>query len=135
MLFQMKLHCIFDDARALGSISVEYPLSGLNPYKTSSQLRRRFKVMRNSVRWMVMFLLTAIASVSQLPAQSGSGAITGTVQDANGSILVSAKVTVEPSGRQAASNDQGQFRITNLPAGDYTLTTSYVGFAVSTTKV
>jgi TonB-dependent receptor len=91
--------------------------------------------MRNSMRWMVMFLLTAIASASQLQAQSGAGAITGTVQDAAGSILVSAKITVEPSGRQAASNDQGQFRITNLPAGEYTLTSSYVGFAVTTTKV
>ena len=36
-------------------------------------------------------------------------------------------------GRQAATNDQGQFRITDLPAGEYTLTVSYIGFAPSTT--
>ena len=38
-------------------------------------------------------------------------------------------------GRQVATNDQGQFRITDLPAGDYTLTASYIGFAPSTTNV
>jgi TonB-dependent receptor len=62
-----------------------------------------------------------------------SGAIAGTVQDSGGAILVSAKVIVQPSGRQVATDNQGQFRIANLPAGDYTLTISYVGFAPFTT--
>ena len=70
-----------------------------------------------------------------LQAQTQTGTIAGTVQDAGGSILVSAKVIVEPTGRQAATNDQGQFRISNLPAGDYTVTTSYVGFAPATTSI
>ena len=65
-------------------------------------------------------------------AQAQTGTIAGTVQDAGGSILVSAKITIEPIGRQAATNDQGQFRIADLPPGDYTLTASYIGFATFT---
>jgi hypothetical protein len=53
------------------------------------------------------------------------------VQDAGGSILKSARVTIEPTGRQAATNDQGQYRIWDIPAGEYTVTISYVGFAPS----
>jgi len=62
-------------------------------------------------------------------AQMGNGAVAGTVQDSSGSILVSAKVTLEPSHRQAVSDNHGEFRISNLPAGEYKLTASYVGFA------
>ncbi len=66
---------------------------------------------------------------------AGSGAITGIVQDPGGAILVSAKVVVEPTGRQAASDDSGEFRIGGLPSGSYTVTVSYVGFAPYTTTV
>ena len=64
----------------------------------------------------------------RLNAQTQTGSVSGTVQDSAGSILVSAKITIEPSGKQAASDDQGEFRITNLPPGDYTVAVSYVGF-------
>ena len=68
-------------------------------------------------------------------AQTQTGVIVGTVQDSGGSILVSAKVIIQPTGKQAATNDQGQFRISGLPAGDYTVTASYIGFTASTATV
>jgi TonB-dependent receptor len=61
--------------------------------------------------------------------------IAGTVQDPGGAILVSARVVVQPSGRQAATDNHGLFRIANLAPGTYTLTVSYVGFAPYTTTV
>jgi TonB-dependent receptor len=68
-------------------------------------------------------------------AQTQTGGIAGTVQDAAGSILASARITIEPTGRQGVTNDQGQFRIADLPAGGYTVTVSYIGFAPSTAAV
>jgi TonB-dependent receptor len=68
-------------------------------------------------------------------AQGAKGVITGTVKDSGGSALASALVVVQPLGRSAVSNDQGQFRITDLPAGEYELTASYVGFGAFTQKV
>jgi iron complex outermembrane receptor protein len=73
----------------------------------------------------LLFCWTAIAAVGQV----NSGAITGSVQDSSGKVLIGAKVVVEPSDRQAVTDDNGQFRISNLAAGRYTLSASYVGFA------
>jgi TonB-dependent receptor len=42
--------------------------------------------------------------------------------------LSSALIELQPLGKKIVSDDQGQFRITEVPPGDYTLTASYVGF-------
>jgi TonB-dependent receptor len=87
--------------------------------------------------WLILscFILLVVTHPRSANAQTQNGTIVGTVQDAGGSILVSARITIEPTGRQAATNDQGQFRVSDLPAGDYIVTVSYVGFAPSTLPV
>jgi len=82
-----------------------------------------------------LFFLVLMSNSLLAKAQTQTGSIVGTVQDAGGSVLVSAKITIDPTARQAATNDQGQFRIADLPAGDYTVTVSYVGFSPSTVPV
>src|SRR5258707_6134192 len=81
---------------------------------------------------LVLFCLWVASPVS---AQTAPGGITGSVQDSAGAVFVSAKVVIQPSGRQVASDDQGQFRFPNLSPGQYTLTASYVGFKSFTTTV
>ncbi len=90
---------------------------------------RRFLLLRC---FAVLSMFFFGAGLLSLKAQTQTGNITGTVQDAGGSILVSAKVTVDPTKRETATNDQGQFRITDLAPGTYTVTVSYVGFTSST---
>src|ERR1700756_1835240 len=68
-------------------------------------------------------------------SQGGTGGITGSVQDSAGANLVSAKVEIQPGDRQVPSDNQGQFRIPNLPPGQYTLTVTYVGFRPYTATV
>src|ERR1700726_4977425 len=68
-------------------------------------------------------------------AQERKGTIAGTVKDEAHGSLPSALVELQPLGRKIASDDQGQFRMTDVPAGEYTLTVSYVGFASFTTSV
>ncbi len=85
--------------------------------------------MRFFVRSVVLFLVFTNMQLSlRLLAQTGTGVITGTVQDSAESALVGARVVVQPSGREVATDNQGQFRISGLAAGQYTLTVSYVGF-------
>ncbi|HEY2018722.1 MAG TPA: carboxypeptidase regulatory-like domain-containing protein, partial [Bryobacteraceae bacterium] len=94
------------------------------------------RVRRSSVvRWVGLFLLLFGIGAPLAISQNQTGSIEGTVQDSGGSILVSAKVTLDPTQRQAVTNDQGQFRITGLPPGNYTLTASYVGFTAFTSPV
>ncbi|HVS86743.1 MAG TPA: carboxypeptidase regulatory-like domain-containing protein [Candidatus Acidoferrum sp.] len=68
-------------------------------------------------------------------AQERKGTIAGTVKDEANSALTSALVELLPLGKKIASDDQGQFRITDVPAGEYTVSVSYVGFAVSNSTV
>src|SRR5229473_1586348 len=68
-------------------------------------------------------------------AQERKGTITGTVKDSGNSALQGALVEVLPLGRKIVTDDHGQFRITDVPAGEYTLSVSYVGLAVSNVPV
>jgi len=54
--------------------------------------------------------------------------VTGSVVDHSGSVLKGAEVELLPLGVTVSANDQGQFEMRDIPAGHYTLTTSYVGF-------
>jgi TonB-dependent receptor len=83
--------------------------------------------------FLVCFALLALTFSSL--AQERKGTIAGTVKDSANSALASALVEVLPLGKKIASDDQGQFRITDVPAGEYTLNVSYVGFAVSNSAV
>src|SRR5467141_4953328 len=68
-------------------------------------------------------------------AQERKGTITGTVKDSGNSALQSALVQLLPLGRKVVTDDHGQFRITDVPVGEYTLSVSYVGLTVSNTPV
>src|SRR6267143_171332 len=90
------------------------------------------------MRRFCSFLLVLILSIGLgLPAfaQSGKGAVTGTVTDSGGSILSGALVELLPLGIKVVSDDQGKFRITDVPVGEYTLSVSYVGLSVSNVPV
>jgi TonB-dependent receptor len=89
---------------------------------------------RKSPCLLLTFLILVSAAIASF-GQGGAGAITGTVQDSSGKVLVGAKVVIDPSGRRAATDDQGQFRIPNVPAGQYALSASYVGFATFSANV
>jgi hypothetical protein len=98
----------------------------------SSFLRRTFSPTKRIAIFNGFIFLCGICIGT---AQAQNGAITGTVQDSNGSVLISAKIDIQPTGREVVSDNQGQFRIANLTPGDYTLTASYVGFSPYTTTV
>ncbi len=66
---------------------------------------------------------------------SSNGSVTGTVKDSVGAVLQGAQIVLQPTATTVASNAQGVFLITDVKPGTYTVTTSYVGFADSTTTV
>jgi TonB-dependent receptor len=83
--------------------------------------------------FLVCFAVLTLAFSSL--AQERKGTIAGTVKDSANSTLASALVELLPLGKKTASDDQGQFLFTDVPAGEYTLNVSYVGFAVSNSTV
>jgi TonB-dependent receptor len=93
--------------------------------------------MRNALRSLLLLAIASLQMVWSIPvnAQGGKGVIAGTVKDSGGSVLTSALVVIQPLGKSAVSNDQGQFRIPDVPTGDYELSVTYVGFAAFSQKV
>jgi hypothetical protein len=65
--------------------------------------------------------------------EASTGVISGTVHDQSGTVVVgvAVKVTHVQTGltREAASNENGYYRFSLLPLGDYVLETSNSGFA------
>ena len=56
--------------------------------------------------------------------------VTGEVTDANNTVVFAgARVSIEGHQGSAVTDDRGKFRISGVPAGDYTLVVSYVGAA------
>ena len=81
------------------------------------------------------FLLWNIVFVTSAVAQERRGTLTGRVMDASQGVLQGARVELQPSGQSAVSDIHGEFTITNVTPGKYTLTVSYVGFDPFSTEV
>ena len=85
-----------------------------------------------------LFFVAALSSLFCLTpacAQEGKGSAAGTVKDSANAVLTGALVELQPLGRKVVSDDQGQYRIPDIPAGQYTLVATYIGFATSTAPV
>ena len=68
-------------------------------------------------------------------AQSGKGSLSGHVADTAGAVLQGAQVELLPRAGTVATDEQGEFTITNLAPGTYTVLISYVGFEPFTQEV
>jgi TonB-dependent receptor len=84
---------------------------------------------------VVLAIMSCVAWLFQAGAQERKGTISGHVTDASHGILQGARVQVQPTGQIAATDSQGQFTVSGLPAGKYTVTVSYVGFAPYSSEV
>jgi hypothetical protein len=81
-------------------------------------------------RTLVLICLLSIASLAL--GQGVSGRIVGTVADKNGSVVVGADVTItnQDTGISAkiVTNSAGEYRVDNLPPGNYTVVLDAPGF-------
>ena len=81
-----------------------------------------------------LLALTSAARAAVL-ASTDTAIIQGTVLDAAGAAVPGAEITLAPVKMTVVSDAQGAYRIPDVPAGKYTLTVSYIGFAPLTTNV
>ncbi len=79
---------------------------------------------------LVVLFLSAHAAFGQ--AQSNAADIQGTVKDSTGAVVPNATVTARNPNtnvtRNATTNDQGLYRIINVPPGDYEITVEAASF-------
>jgi hypothetical protein len=93
----------------------------------------------NSRQTAFALTLFALLLTTSAYAQNSRGSLRGTVQDATGARISSAKVVAQLSGssiqREAASEERGDFRLDDLPPGNYHITISARGFAAAQADV
>jgi Carboxypeptidase regulatory-like domain/TonB dependent receptor len=89
--------------------------------------------MRRTVAIFVALFSLVVVAVAA--AQSGTGSLRGTVRDEQGGVLPGVTVTARSpqalTPGVAVTDQAGEFRITNIAPGTYTLTAELTGFAVS----
>jgi len=86
------------------------------------------------------FLLAALLAIPQLAnAQELTATLSGSVADATGAVIPNATITISQNGvnsgaRTVQSDASGNYVVTNLPAGTYTVSISATGFETVTAK-
>jgi hypothetical protein len=87
----------------------------------------------NLLRTAFTLSLSATLLAANLYAQNSRGSLRGTVQDATGARIASAKIVAQLSGssvqRGTASEGSGEFRLDDLQPGNYQITVTASGFA------
>src|SRR5947209_9261693 len=91
--------------------------------------------MRTPIRFLtVLALVLSLFAVSASAQTSTTGSVEGTVTDVNGAAVPGVTVTVSGPNlirsQSATTNDEGIYRIPNIPPGRYTVTVEAAkGFA------
>src|ERR1035437_4992626 len=83
-------------------------------------------------KWLVLLVLVAVASIGAKAQLAGTGAISGTVQDPTGAVVVNATVTATNVDTNVQttrkSTKAGDYNITPLIPGTYMVSVAAAGF-------
>jgi len=86
---------------------------------------------RHSLALRLVFVLVVVL-LSSLPGQAQTATVGGMIVDASGAVVSGTSITTQNTetgiSRDAATNDAGLFRFSNLPPGPYTITIEKPGF-------
>lgn len=77
------------------------------------------------MRKLIMFAFLTLISALSIAQVSVSGRVS---DSESGDILIGANVVLEGTSFGAATDEKGQFKFTNVNAGNYTLVVSYLGY-------
>ncbi len=90
---------------------------------------------------LILSMPSSTHAVAMTAAESATtdslanGSIGGTITDTAGAVLKGAQIVLEPTGTSAVSKDHGDFSISGVKPGSYTVTVTYIGFKTFTSTV
>ncbi|MCE9602606.1 MAG: TonB-dependent receptor [Gemmatimonadetes bacterium] len=87
------------------------------------------KSLRRAPLWALLLTLALPNGVLAAPSDLNSPAVIGTVVDSAGAPLANANVIVAEVSRATTTNAQGEFVLRGLPAGEYHLSVTLIGYA------
>jgi len=80
----------------------------------------------------ILFVIAATLSAQAAMAQSDKGSVSGHITDSSGSVLQGAEVELQPGTILTKTGPKGEYFLNSLTPGTYTITVTYVGFALFT---
>ena len=87
-------------------------------------------------RFLMLFLLTFTVSLSlHALLKSDTGTISGNVRDSTGAVLPGAQIKLQPGATSVTSNANGDYVISDIAPGSYTVTVMYLGFTTFSSPV
>lgn len=89
----------------------------------------------HTIRKINLSICLCILGIITAVAQSKEGVISGNVYTDNQKPLVNANILIEELQKGAISDSNGNFEITNIPFGDYTVTASMIGYNTISKKI
>src|SRR5580698_3974675 len=98
------------------------------------QMQSLQSLFQRQVRQVIFVMTLAVIALASTVGhtQSTTGAISGTVTDSTGAIVVGAGITVVNTATgvtyHSATDNLGSYRVTQLPPGTYTMEISNTGF-------
>jgi len=116
-----------------------YRVSILTRQNSFRNLIKNILILRSqtNLRSLLVFSLCLFPFTGAF-AQSSTATLSGTVEDANGSLLPGAKVKITNIAtalqRQTVTNDNGSFTVSLLPPSTYTVSVEHQGFASTEIK-
>ena len=91
--------------------------------------------VRSTLSTLLLVAILGLVAVGTTCAQSGKGTIKGHVVDPSGDVLQGAQITLDDKDVSLSTDVRGDFFIRDLDPGSYTVTVSYLGFAVANKTV
>ena len=76
----------------------------------------------------LLFLTLAFLGTLTTAEAQNSGSISGTLTDTNNQPLLGVSVIIEGTSKGASTDFDGKYLISNVSAGTYTITASYIGY-------
>lgn len=84
-------------------------------------------VRKKMTVWVCLIVLAELFWGTAAFSQSGRGTVSGRIADSGGGVLQGAQIQLEPGAILASTDAQGEFTLTGMVPGTYTISVSYVG--------
>ncbi|MFA5816714.1 MAG: TonB-dependent receptor [Bacteroidales bacterium] len=82
---------------------------------------------------LTLSILLLCSSITAIGQQTGR--LTGLIKDKGNETIVGANILLTPGRTGTISDEEGRFRLSNIPSGSYVLEISYIGYKTFTTRI
>lgn len=127
------------DMFSFGQTGITGPIPAIDSQSAGINIRNIINIKINikmKQKFSLILALLSVCTCIQSFAQAESGRLSGIIIDSSGEEpLPCATVFIEELGKSEVADKNGEFSVSDIPFGTYTLTVKYVGYHAQTKRV